>query len=62
MDQLGYFVGAAKEVAQVAHEQVAASGPVSVPTIIVVSLAAVFGLVGLVVGGAGRRGRGAHRA
>jgi hypothetical protein len=62
MDQLGNFAGAAKQVAQVAHEHAAALGLAPVPTMIVVSLAALFALVGLVVGGTGRRAPGAHRA
>ena len=63
MDQLGNFGGAAKQVAHLVHENVTGiAGMELVPTMIVVSLAALFGLVGLVVGGAGRRPRGAHRA
>jgi len=62
MDQLGNFAGAAKQVAQAAHEQAVAHGLAPVPTMIVVGLAAMFALVGLVVGGADRRRRGAHRA
>jgi len=62
MDQLGNFAGAAKQVAQAAHEQAVAHGLAPVPTVIIVGLAALFALVGLVVGGAGERRRGAHRA
>ncbi len=62
MDQLGNFIGAAKEVAHVAHEQATAFGLAPVPTAIVVGLTAIFALVGLTVSGTGRRRRGAHRA
>ena len=62
MDQLGNFAGAAKQIAQIAHEHATGLGLAPVPTVIVVSLAAVFALVGLVVGGADRRRTGAHRA
>jgi len=62
MDQLGNYARAAKQVAHLAHEQVATTGFAPVPTLILVSVLALFALVGLVVGGAGRRPRGAHRA
>jgi len=62
MDQLGNVFGAAKQVAQVVHEQATTVGLEPIPTAIVVALAALFGMVGLVVGGAGRGRRGAHRA
>lgn len=62
MDQLGNFIGAAKEVAHVAHEQATTFGLEPVPTAIVVGLAAIFALVGLTVGGTDRHRRGAHRA
>jgi hypothetical protein len=62
MDQLGSFAGAAGEIAHLAHEQAAALGPLPVPTMIVLGLAALFALIGLVTGGVGRRRRGGHRA
>ncbi|HEY4226189.1 MAG TPA: hypothetical protein VGM70_10275 [Pseudolysinimonas sp.] len=63
MDQLGNFGGVAKQVAHLAHENVTGiAGMEPVPTMIVVGLVAFFALVGLVVGGTGRRPRGAHRA
>jgi len=62
MDQLGSFVGAAKQVAHVVHEQATTIGLEPIPTAIVVGLAGLFAMVGLVVGGAGGRRRGNHRA
>lgn len=64
MDQLENIAGAAKQVAQAAHDQVVASGLAPVPTMIILSLAAVFALVGMVVGGhgRGRLPRHSHRA
>lgn len=62
MNQLGNVGGAAKQIAHLAHETATGLGLAPVPTVIVVGLIALFALVGLVVGGAGRRPRGAHRA
>ena len=62
MDKLENLGGAAKQVAQLAHEHATGLGLEPVPTAIVMSLIALFALVGLVVGGAGRHPRGAHRA
>jgi len=62
MDQLGNMIGAAKQVAQVVHDQATTVGLEPVPTAIVVALAAMFAMVGLVVSGTGRRRRGNHRA
>jgi hypothetical protein len=64
MDQLENFAGAAKQVVQIAHEQTVAHGLAPVPTMIIVGLAAVFALVGMVVGGhgRGRLPRHSHRA
>jgi hypothetical protein len=62
MDQLGNFAGAAKQIAQLAHEHAIGLGLEPVPTVIIVGLVAIFALVGLVVGGTGRRPRGVHRA
>jgi len=62
MDQLGNMIGAAKQVAQVAHDQATTVGLEPVPTAIVVGLAAMFAMVGLVVSGTGGRRRGNHRA
>lgn len=62
MDQLGNVLGAVKPVADGVHAQVTILGLEPVPTAIVVVMAALFGLVGLVVGGSDRGRRGAHRA
>lgn len=62
MDQLGNIAGAAKQVAHLAHEQAAATGFAPVPTLVLFGVIALFGVVALVVGGTGRRPRGAHRA
>ena len=62
MEQLGAFAATAKQIAHLAHDQAGALGLQPIPTVIVVGLVALFALVGLVVGGAGRRPRGAHRA
>lgn len=63
MNQLGDFGGTAKQVAHLVHENVTGLiGMEPVPTMIIVGLVALFAMVGLVVGGAGRRPRGAHRA
>jgi hypothetical protein len=62
MDQLGNAGHAAKQVAHLVHATATGSGMEPVPTMIVVGLVTLFALVGLVVGGAGRRPRGAHRA
>ena len=64
MDQLGNFAGVAKQVAQAAHDQAMAHGLAPVPTMIILGLAALFALVGLVVGGhgRGRAPRHSHRA
>jgi hypothetical protein len=61
MNQLGSFAGS-EQLAHVAHETAIGVGMSPIPMVIVVGLIALFALVGLVVGGAGRRPRGAHRA
>jgi hypothetical protein len=62
MDQLGNYAGPAKQVATLAHEQVASLGLEPVPTMILVAVAVLFGMVALIVRGGTRRPRGAHRA
>jgi len=62
MNQLGSFAGSAQHLAHVVHESAIGVGMAPIPMVIVVGLIALFALVGLVVGGTGRRPRGAHRA
>lgn len=62
MEQLANFAGAAKQVTHLVHDNATAGGLEPIPTAIIVGLVALFALVSLVVGGADRRPRGAHRA
>jgi hypothetical protein len=62
MNELVNFGGAARQLARVAHETAIGVGMEPIPMVIVVGMFALFALVGLVVGGAGRRPRGAHKA
>lgn len=62
MNQLGSFAGATEQLAHVVHETAIGVGGAPIPMVIVVGLIALLALVGLVVGGTGRRPRGAHRA
>ena len=62
MDQLGNDAGPAKQVATLAHEHVVGLGLEPVPTLILVAVLVLFGMVALVVRGGTRRPRGAHRA
>ena len=64
MDQLGNHAGPAKQVATLAHEHVAGLGLglEPIPTMILVTVLVLFGMVALIVRGGNRRPRGAHRA
>ena len=64
MNQLENLGAAAKQIVRVVHESSTSVGLAPVPTMIILGLAAVFVLVGLVVGGRGRarRPRHAHSA
>ena len=62
MNQLGQITGAAKQVGTVAHEHVTGLALSPIPTLIVLAIVVMFGLVGLIVRGGQRPARGAHRA
>lgn len=62
MNQLENFGNTAKELVHVAHQTTVGLGLAPVPVMIILGLVALFALVGLVVGGNGRRPRGAHHA
>lgn len=62
MDQLGNYAGPAKQVATLAHEHVAGLGLEPVPTVVLVAVLVLFGMVALIVRGGNHRPRGAHRA
>jgi len=60
MNQLENLAAAAKHVARVVHESSTGAGLAPVPSMIILSLAAMFLLVGLVVGGRGRSRQPRH--
>jgi hypothetical protein len=64
MNQLENLGAAANHLVHVVHESSTGAGLAPVPTLIILSLAAMFALVGLVVGGRGRarQPRHAHTA
>jgi hypothetical protein len=62
MDQLGNHTGTAEQAATLAHEHVVGLGLEPVPTMIIVAVMVLFGLVALIVRGGSRQPRGAHRA
>ena len=62
MDQLGSIAGPAEQAVTLAHEHATGLGLEPVPTMILVAVIVLFGLVALVVRGGSRRPRGAHRA
>jgi uncharacterized membrane protein len=64
MNQVENFGGAAKQLVHTVHEVAVGSGLAPVPTMIILGLAAMFALVGMVVGGRarGRVPRHSHRA
>jgi len=62
MNQLGSFAESVDHLAHTVHETAIGVGLAPIPMVIVVGLIALFALVGMVVGGTGRRPRGAHRA
>jgi hypothetical protein len=57
-------IGAAKQLVHAVHDAALSHGLAPVPTIIILGLAAMFALVGMVVGGRarGRVPRHSHRA
>jgi hypothetical protein len=61
MDQQNY-AGPAKQLATLAHEHVGSLGLEPVPTMILLAVIVLFGMVALIVRGGNRRPRGAHRA
>jgi len=62
MHQLGNSAGPAEQVATQAQAHVAGLGLEPVPTLIIVAVLVLFGMVALVVRGGNRPPRGAHRA
>lgn len=62
MNQLENLGGVARHLAHLAHSTATGLGGAPVPLVIVLGMVALFAIVGLVVGGTGRRPRSAHRA
>ena len=61
MNQLENLGGAAKQLVHLVHSTFTGLGVAPVPLVIVLGMVSLFAIVGLVVGGTGRRPRGAHR-
>ena len=63
MNEVGNFAGTAKQLVHAVHDTAVGFGLAPVPTMIILGLAAMFALIGMVVGGhaRGRAPRHSHR-
>lgn len=62
MDKLGHITSAARHVGTLTHEHVTGLSLSPIPTVIIVSVAVLAGLIALIVRGGQRPRRSAHRA